>query len=191
MMLPPPPRATKCASTFCAQSTASVKIDVDDAAIGFDVERIARRFPLEAGIVDETVEALPARQDGLEHRGDVLLAADVSLDDDMIEPAVATVARCRPRERERLFGLPRVIEIVDGDGRAFLGEPDGNGTADALRGAGHQRVLANEARGKGDRAVGLWHELSPECLIIDGNDVLFHHTSAALGFIPRVARGKR
>ena len=38
----------------------AVEIDVDDAAIGFDIERIARRFPLEAGIVDETVETLPA-----------------------------------------------------------------------------------------------------------------------------------
>jgi hypothetical protein len=55
------------------------------------------------------------------------------MNDEMIEPTMATVARCRARERERLLGLLGRTDIIDGDRRAFLGEPNGDGTPYAGR----------------------------------------------------------
>ena len=60
------------------------QVDVENPAISLDVERLARRLPLETGIVDQTIEARPAREHRLEHLRDIGLDADIGVNDEMV-----------------------------------------------------------------------------------------------------------
>ncbi len=124
MMLPPPPRATKWAQRLLRTHHGAIEIDIDDAAIGFDVERLTRRFPLETGIVDETSRGASSAKRMVSNIAAMSCpVADIGLDHEMVEPAMAAVAR-PPSARGRASppppsGLPKCH--IDGDGRAFPG----------------------------------------------------------------------
>ena len=122
------------------------QVHVEDPAIGFDIERLARRLLLNAGIVDQTVEARPACQHRFEHVCDLRLDADIGANDAMVAAAMPPLRRGRLDACKRFLGAgPRAYEI-DGDGCTFLGQPNGDRPPDALSRAGHQRVLPDQTR---------------------------------------------
>ncbi len=95
MMLPPPPRLDEMRERVPRAEHGAGQIDVENAAIGLDVERLARRLPLETGIVDETIEARPTREHRLEHLCDIGLDADIGVNDEMVPSLMPPLGRRR------------------------------------------------------------------------------------------------
>ncbi len=122
------------------------QVHVEDPAIGFDIERVARRLLLKAGIVHQTVEARPACQHRFEHLCDLRLDADIGANDAMVAAVMPPLRRGRLNACKRFLGAGTRAYEIDGDACAFLSQPDGDRSPDALSGAGHQRVLPDQTR---------------------------------------------
>ena len=120
------------------------QIYVEDSTIGFDIERLARRLPLEAGIVDKAIKPRPARQDRLKHLRYFGLDTDIGLNREMVPMAVPPLGRRSLHACESFFSARRRTDEVDSDVCAFLSQPNGYRSPNALRGSGHKRVLPDQ-----------------------------------------------
>jgi hypothetical protein len=116
--------------------------------IGFDIERLARRPPLEAGIVDKAIKPRPACQDGRKHLSNLALDTDIGVNHEMVPVAIPPLGRRRLHTGESFFSVRRRTDEIDGDVCTFLSQPSGHCSPDALRGSGHKRVLPDQATGK-------------------------------------------
>ena len=105
-------------------------------------ERPHRERRVEAGVVDEDVDAAAALHRLVDHPADGRLVGNVDLEPDAV--------------RERLRRLARVLEVGDDHARARVGEASRDRVADALRAAGDDCDLPVEsaAHRSGENEVG-------------------------------------
>src|SRR5579883_1653267 len=158
------PAADKMRQRLLRAEHSAGQIHLEDAAVGFDIERFARRLLLEAGIVDQTIQARPARKHGFKHRCNRGLTADIGVNDEMVLLAMAVLGRGAAHARQRVLGRFARADVIDRNRGALLREPDRDGAPDALRGAGDKGVLADQARGTPGRTIGLLHDWLPGLL---------------------------
>ena len=94
----------------------------------------------------QDVEAAEALGRLADHAHDVLFGGDVALDEDVADPVLAYLPQAGVH---LLLGPGRLVgrgQVVDRDVGAVLGEPHGGRLADPGGAAGHQDVLAQQAR---------------------------------------------
>ncbi len=66
----------------------------------------------------------------------------------MVTIAMAPLDRGRLHPRQRILGVRTRTDEIDGNGRAFLRQPNRDRAADALRGTGDERVSPDQTRWK-------------------------------------------
>ena len=111
------------------------------------VEVIARELvavtrDLDAGVVDEDVEATELTDGVVDHRHDVGFAGDVALNEHVAHALLLHSIHARLNLLLGLAGLAGLVQIVDRDVRAVLRELDRDCLADSGRAARDQNALA-------------------------------------------------
>ena len=125
------PTRNALACEFIAASHCSRLI-----VIGGSIERA----DFGARIGDEDVEAAELVPDAVEQALDLRRLADVGLDGE-------SVGAPRTHLLERCLGRRLVLQVVDGDVHAMLGELQRDPAADAARAAGHECVSGCDGHG--------------------------------------------
>jgi hypothetical protein len=94
-------------------------------------ERLGGSRELDAGVVDEDVDAAEILGGVGHHAHDILLAGDVALDEDFAHALLTNPAQAGVH---LLLGFGRLVgggQVVDGDVRAVLGEADRDRLSDS------------------------------------------------------------
>src|SRR3954451_16577779 len=138
----PQPRA----DGLLAAEERAPEVDRQDLVERGDGQFIGVRRDLDAGVVDEEVDAAVLAEGPLEHCADLVLLRHVGADEDRVRPGGGHLLHADVDAV--LDGLPGLLgalarpDVVDGDVDALLTEPDGDRLADSGAAAGHQRLLA-------------------------------------------------
>ena len=120
------------------------QVDLDDTAIGFDVDRLAWRPCWKPILLTRQF----SRDQGARIVSNILaiFASAAMLAESRDGPARQARVRARRPAREPACPRhPHDDQEIDGDGCAFLREADGDPPARFLRGSGHEHVLRGEA----------------------------------------------
>ena len=122
---------------------------------------------LDAGVVDQHVQAAEAVDRRLDHRDDVLLLGHVALHEDVADAHLGNLGGAGMHSLLGVGGLVGLAQVVDCDVGAELGEADGDRLADARAAAGDEDVLAlqpGHGLGRGDGGSGGRHG----CVLLGG-----------------------
>src|SRR5215208_714127 len=128
----------------CAQERAP-QVDREDLVEVRGVELLGRSRELDAGVVDENVEAAEALGRLADHAHGVVLAGHVALDEDVADAVLLNLAHAG---MHLLLGPCRLVgrgQVVDGDVGAMRGEAHGDRLPDPGRATGYQQILALQA----------------------------------------------
>ena len=135
----PPPAASRCGSDELAHQERAAQVGVDDAVELLDrpLVQVVPLAGVDAGVVDEHVDAAELLRRAVGHRLRALDRRDVAKQPD------GGPARTADLLDRALHALG--IAAAGGDGRPFGGEAVCDRAADAARGAGHDGALACKA----------------------------------------------
>jgi hypothetical protein len=155
------------------------EVDADHLVEVRGRELVRRLRDLDAGVVDQDVEAAELVERVLEHAHDVVFLGDIALDEDVADAVLAHARDTGVNLLLGVLGLLGLTQIVDGDVCAVLGEADGDRLADTRCPAGDEDVLALESSHAFGRCC--WGGCGHSFLLVDG-----WSRPVSLGATPRV-----
>ena len=136
----PPFLGQEVADGFPGAEERAFQVDIENAFefAGFDF--VAGTRHLNPGVIYQHIDRAKRVEHFGEHGLHLVFPGDIGLHDEMFAGAGFF------DQRQRGFGFRLIVVIVDGDVRAFFGEPDRNRLADTGRCAGDQGVLSLQSQ---------------------------------------------